>query len=223
MVVTILRIGAKKALGLVPSRLCVIQAATLTGRGTRGGPLKLREGGFWDWEKKKIWWPQAYLDITKFHVTEENARLIVVDGPIAAGKTALAKAIAEEFDMRYFPDPTMDDYWITPYGYDLRNCDSQLPEHLQSWDEKTFCMDPKNHLKSIHFQKFMLVLRYIRHVDALTHILNTGQGAVLDRCYFSDRVFAHAMYDEGYLSKGGMIILKLYCEVIIDNYDINFF
>jgi NADH dehydrogenase (ubiquinone) 1 alpha subcomplex subunit 10 len=50
----------------------------------------------------------------------------------------------------------------------------------------------------------MIQLRYLQYVDALAHIMNTGQGAVLDRSYFSDRVFTHSMFDEGYISKDGM-------------------
>lgn len=199
MVLTVLRIGAKKALGLVPARICILQNATLTGRSTRGGPLKLRDG--FPWEKKKISYLRCWWDETKHHVTEENARLIVVDGPIAAGKSALAKTLAEEFDMRYFPEPNMDEYWINTYGFDLRTLDHKLPDHLQSYDEKVWCMNPTDIRKSALFQLQLYQLRYFTHVDALTHILNTGQGAVMERNYFSDRVFAQSMLDEGHITK----------------------
>lgn len=40
-------------------------------------------------------------------------------------------------------------------------------------------------------------------MDALAHLLSTGQGVVLDRCVYSDFVFAEAMASQGYISKAG--------------------
>lgn len=39
---------------------------------------------------------------------DENTKLIVVDAPIASGKTEFAKALAEEFDMYHIQDANMD-------------------------------------------------------------------------------------------------------------------
>lgn len=44
-------------------------------------------------------------------------------------------------------------------------------------------------------------LRYAQYVDALAHVLNTGQGVVLDRSCYSDAVFVEAMFKNNYLSK----------------------
>ncbi|KAJ8935970.1 hypothetical protein NQ318_014861, partial [Aromia moschata] len=82
-----------------------------------------------------------YFDKTTSRL-DENSKILVVEGPVASGKSKLAKQVAAELDM--------------------------------------------------------LLSQY---VDALAHLLSTGQGVVLDRCVYSDFVFAESMYSQGYLSK----------------------
>lgn len=69
---------------------------------------------------------------------DENSKIIVIDGPPAVGKDDLAKALAEDFEMKYYPATTMDLYYINPYGYDFRNYNDQLPKPVQTYDEKDF-------------------------------------------------------------------------------------
>ena len=196
MVNTVLRVAAKKALSLKPPRITVIQNATMMSRSTRGAPLVLKEG--FPYKKRHLYEFQAALDPTRFKLENENAKLLVVDGPIAVGKTALAKALAEEFDLHYIPDFTMDEYYINDYGYDLRNLDPHLPPNIQSMDHKKFCMDPFN-LNTLFMQTTYLLYRYMNYMEAMAHILNTGQGVILDRSYFSDHVMTFACIDEGYI------------------------
>lgn len=70
--------------------------------------------------------------------------MILVEGPIAAGKTEFAKKLAADLDMYYMPQATMDDVYINEYGYDLRDLDEELPPGARSFDEKKFVNDPKN-------------------------------------------------------------------------------
>lgn len=44
--------------------------------------------------------------------------------------------------------------------------------------------------------------RFIQYVDALAHVLSTGQGVVLDRSVFSDYVFVEAMERAKFISAG---------------------
>lgn len=81
-----------------------------------------------------------------------------MEGPIAAGKTEFAKQLADELDMYYMPQVTMDDVYINEYGYDMRELDSKLPPGAQSVDEKKFLRDPKNRMTSI-FQMNMFSLK----------------------------------------------------------------
>jgi NADH dehydrogenase (ubiquinone) 1 alpha subcomplex subunit 10 len=103
--------------------------------------------------------------------------------------------------MLYMPQPTLDDIYINPYGFDMRKLDPQLPVDARSFDVKNFCLTP-NARNVAQFQIRMLMLRYERYVDALAHILSTGQGVVCNRSPYSDFVFLEAMYKQGYISKG---------------------
>lgn len=75
-----------------------------------------------------------------------NLQIILVEGPIAAGKTEFAKRLANDLDMYFIPQASMDDIYLNEYGYDLRDLDDQLPPGAQSFDEKKFLGDPKNRL-----------------------------------------------------------------------------
>lgn len=84
--------------------------------------------------------------------------MIVVDGPIAAGKTMFAKELAEELEMQYFPEANLDMVYINNYGFDLRKLDPKLPVACRSFDVKDFCQDPKNRLTA-SFQIIMYTVR----------------------------------------------------------------
>lgn len=127
--------------------------------------------------------------------------MIVVDGPIAAGKSAFAKELAEELEMLYMPQPTMDEIYINDYGFDMRKLDPQMPINDRSFDVKNFCETP-NGRNCGQFQIRMYMLRYSKYVDSLAHILSTGQGVVTDRSCYSDSVFMETMLKHNYISKG---------------------
>lgn len=127
--------------------------------------------------------------------------MIVVEGPIASGKTAFAKELAVELDMQYVPQPTLDDIYINPYGYDMRQLDPQLPKNMRSFDVKNFLLDP-NGRNVAQFQIRMLMLRYSAYIDALAHVLSTGQGVVCNRSPYTDYVFVETMFKHGYISAG---------------------
>lgn len=84
----------------------------------------------------------------------------MVEGPIAAGKTEFAKKLADDLDMYYMPQATMDDIYINDYGYDLRDLDEQLPPGARSFDEKKFVNDPANRLTA-PFQLNMYSLKLV--------------------------------------------------------------
>lgn len=105
---------------------------------------------------------------------DENSKLIIVEGPVNSGKNEVAKKIAEEFELKYMPSPTMDDLYINAYGYDLRNCDNAIPTSLQSFDEKKFNENP-NHFAAGRLQLSLYEMRFLNYIDALAHILNTGE------------------------------------------------
>uniref|UniRef100_A0A8D9EPA6 NADH dehydrogenase [ubiquinone] 1 alpha subcomplex subunit 10, mitochondrial n=1 Tax=Cacopsylla melanoneura TaxID=428564 RepID=A0A8D9EPA6_9HEMI len=140
----------------------------------------------------------------------ENSKIIVVEGPIASGKTEFCKKLADELDMLALPPANMD-MWYKQGDFDFRSLDHLWStENMKSFDEKSFCKDPK-HLNTMGFQIRMLQLRFSLYVDALAHMLSTGQGVVLQRSPFSDFVFVEAMDSAGYISKR---VKDIYNEIL---------
>ncbi|MPC44709.1 NADH dehydrogenase [ubiquinone] 1 alpha subcomplex subunit 10, mitochondrial [Portunus trituberculatus] len=113
--------------------------------------------------------------------------------------------LAEELDMMYMPEANMDMVYINPYGYNMRQLDPQLPDSCKSYDEKDFLTCP-SHPNAPKFQFDMLKIRLEQYVDALAHVLNTGQGVVMDRSVYSDCVFMETMVQFGYMSKEARMV-----------------
>lgn len=176
----------------------VSQKCNISGKSLRTG-ARLDKPKPWPYQTKKYGLLQAMYDKTTKRL-DENSKLICVEGPIAAGKSKFAKELADELEMLYMPAANLDMIYINPYGYDMRQLDSQLPEMCRSFDIKNFCENP-NHSLVARMQIQMYMSRYSQHIDAIAHILSTGQGVVLDRCAYSDFVFLETMFNHGYISK----------------------
>lgn len=130
---------------------------------------------------------------------DDNTKVVVVDGPPAVGKSKLCEALAKEFGLLYMPAPTHDEIYINPYGDDLRQLDAKLPFQCRSYDLKDFLTNPKDE-RVPFFQMLFLEMRFEQYANALLHLLSTGQGVVLNRCIYSDIVFAKAMLQNGFIS-----------------------
>ncbi|GAB0096869.1 NADH dehydrogenase [Sergentomyia squamirostris] len=177
----------------------VQQKCNISGKSVRTGQNIVRPPPY-PYKTKRYGFFQAIFDHTRKRF-DDNTKIVVVEGPIASGKSKFAKELAQELDMHYIPEATMDDYYINFYGHDLRKLDEKLPLSCQSFDEKKFLETPK-HLNTAGFQINMYAMRFWQYVNALEHVLNTGQGVVLDRCCYSDMVFVEAMAKNDYISKG---------------------
>lgn len=175
------------------SRVCcafITSKANMEGR-QRPAPFPYKE-------KKYNFWYQAFdRTVDRF---DENTKVLVVDGPIAAGKSTFAKQLAADLDMLYVPEASFDKFCVNAYGGDLRTLNSKLPANAQYVDIKEFYRNPK-HINSGVMQVQMQEIRFDQYIDALAHLLNTGQGVVLDRSIYSDFVFMEAMYESGYMSR----------------------
>lgn len=159
-------------------------------------------------EKKYNWYYQLFdRTVDRFN---ENTKVLLVEGPIAAGKSTFAKQLAEDLDMEYFPEANFDTMYINAYGSDLRSLNPRLPRVAQYLDIKGFYRDPK-HPNVPSMQMEMLFLRYNQYIDALAHLFNTGQGVVLDRSIYSDFVFLEAMNEAGFIPKN---VRKYYYDAI---------
>jgi len=134
------------------------------------------------------------------HRFDGNSKFIFVDGPPGANKDALCKDIAKAFDMKYMPACHLDGYYIDHYGRDLRALNYKLPPKLRSWDVHQFNERPKCFLTT-RMQYFYFYLRFCMYIDAMEHLLNTGQGVVMHRSIYSDAVFGKTMVDMGFMPK----------------------
>lgn len=119
---------------------------------------------------------------------------------IFLGKTAVGHQLADLLGMHFMPDITMDAYYINDYGYDMRKLDPQLPVNCRSFDEKNFLENPE-HFNAASFQIIKYKLRYAHYIDAIAHLLNTGEGVIIERSPYSDFAFLEAMYKCKYVSK----------------------
>lgn len=129
---------------------------------------------------------------------DENSKVIVVEGPIAAGKSKVAAKLAEEFEMVYLPPPTFDEYYINEYGYDIRSLDNRLSPKSQSCDLQKFLTTPDHpNVPMMQFHYFQF--KFDQYITALLHLLSTGQGVVLNRSFYTNYIFAKAMTNAGYM------------------------
>lgn len=152
--------------GVFPLQTACISGSALRDKG------KVRPAPFpYKTKRYNLW--RAWFQDTTTHRFDENTKIIVVEGPIAAGKSAFAKSLAEDLDMLHMPEVTMDELYINSYGYDLRKLDPQLPAPARSYDEKDFCIEP-NHPNAARFQILKYHFRYSQYIDALAHLFNTG-------------------------------------------------
>lgn len=145
---------------------------------------------------------------------DENSKLICVEGSHAIGKSEFAKGLAEELGMIYVDKPKLDDVVINAYGYDLRKIAHLLPPRLRPWDEKDFSRNPLGPIPGgadrLHVRMFSM--KFINHVFAIRHILNTGQGVVMEGSPFSDYALFEAAYNQGWIDSE----TRKYYKVMLD-------
>lgn len=150
--------------------LFVLASRYISGKTLRDPDVK-RPPPFPYKEKKFGLW-QRIVDQTTSRF-DENSKIIVVDGAVAAGKSAFAKELAEELDMLYMPEGKMDAIYVNPYGFDMRQIDHKLPKSVRSFDTNNFCQNP-NHEKAAFLQCMLYQIKFAIYIDALAHVLNTG-------------------------------------------------
>lgn len=198
----VLKTSAENAIGP-----CTVLAANLTaypgGTAPRYKPWPYAEKGFKAWHMA--------IDRVDWRM-DDNSKIIVVDGNLATGKTALAQHIAKQFDLLYVPDVTDEDmyWWETGMKYDSREKDDELPFDARTCDFQTF-YGSKTSTGAKARQRFprtqYMLFRYklLKYAQLVTaHILSTGQGVVMNRGMWSDLVWAQTLRKTGWMSAAAM-------------------
>lgn len=151
--------------------------------------------------EKKYGYIQQMYDKTTLRL-DENSKLICVEGAHAIGKSKLAQELADEFEMVYMPPPDMSDIYIHPtYGIDYRQFNDIVPDWFKIMDEKDFVRNPMG-IAHGAVDRFMMRnwwLKYRDHIRAVRHILNTGQGVVIEGCPNADYIYMDAAYNAGWI------------------------
>lgn len=121
------------------------------------------------------------------------------------GKHELGKELARKFDMRFFPEVTCDDVFKLPTGLDLRSLNDQLPAWLQYIDFESFYKepDPAKLAGMARTQIQLYIARFMQYADALSHLLNTGQGSVMVGGVFQEICYSKLLWRKGYFTREG--------------------
>lgn len=198
--VGILRIlSTNNSMKLLPNRReFIIPIRTIVSKSVRAVLPEVPKPKPWPYKTKGYNFFNSLYDRTTSRF-DENSKIIVVEGPVAAGKTLLAKKLAKELDMLYLPEANQDMLMTNSYGFNLRKLNEQLPKSLRTFDIQDFLLNPR-HERTAAFQICQYVVKYSQYIDALAHVFSTGQGVILDRCVYSDFVFMEAMFKHKYIS-----------------------
>ncbi len=144
---------------------------------------------------------------------------IGVEGPIAAGKSTLAKRVASEFGFTFIEE--LDDK-TNPYlgrFYDevigqksIKKAGETLAHRILKYKPEELSVElisdffataykqmPKE--IAIKMQWFLLIHRYLQHFSANIRLIAEGQGSVIDRTINGDTVFVKMLVEAGKISQ----------------------
>ncbi|CEF65265.1 NADH dehydrogenase [ubiquinone] 1 alpha subcomplex subunit 10, mitochondrial [Strongyloides ratti] len=149
------------------------------------------------YKEKRLDFLTCMLDGTKKRFNQ-NSRLIVVEGNEGCEKSHVAKELADQFGMLYMPEFKMEDILIDRYKNDLRDYYHLFPKSFRIPDEQMFYKNPFSDLTAVMRER-IFHCKFDQYLNALAHILNTGQGVVLEHTPHSDFVFINALKAKNYI------------------------
>ncbi|XP_076468609.1 NADH dehydrogenase [ubiquinone] 1 alpha subcomplex subunit 10, mitochondrial-like [Babylonia areolata] len=195
-----------------PNLPCTIQVAHLTT--THGMPAK-RKYAPWPYEKRPYNSLYQFIDHTRKRF-DDNTKIILIEGNIAVGKSWFGEQVAKEFDMQFVPDWKDKKVFLSGNNFDLRTLNAQLPPRSGFCDIPAFYGHTATPALMKTFGRTQLLMYYHHfhyYVRALEHLLNTGQGIVMERGVFSHMVFHNVLHKMGHLSGNAL----KYLNFVYDN------
>jgi len=134
---------------------------------------------------------------------DANSRVIILDGAHAVGKTDLAHKLADEFDMKVFEYPSMTNYYKDFYGVSLADYAGHLNPINRPWDEKDFSRNPTGPLEGACDRYIVQdwVNIFYQYMLATKHLLNTGQGVIIEGNPWSHYANFEAAFNQGWVER----------------------
>ncbi|VDN03827.1 unnamed protein product [Thelazia callipaeda] len=151
----------------------------------------------WPYKEKGYRWQTALFDRTlkRFH---ENSKLIVVEGNIGSKKSKAAQQLADQLGFYFIPEFQIDEVLIDRFGNDYRNYYHLFPKSFRLFDTEMFFKDPYNDQTALMRDR-IIRCKFDQYLNAVAHIMNTGQGVVLERSPHTDFIFANACRAKNYI------------------------
>jgi len=165
------------------------------------------------YKEKRLSFLQHYFKVEGFNPTTgkftENTKVVSVEGNVGVGKELIAAKLADLMGMKYFPDISFDRDYKMDDGSDYRDLNLYLHEDVHYPDYKS-ALVTQNPYHAGHVEIYSLRMKTHNYMQAVTHLLNTGDGVVVERSPWSGTVFTRANKDLNLL---GQDYLKHYWEV----------
>jgi deoxyadenosine/deoxycytidine kinase len=108
-----------------------------------------------------------------------SAQMIVIEGIIGVGKSTLSQDLAKLLGYHFLKEPVEDNPYL-----------------------EQFYANPKRY--ALEMQFWLMSKRFTMHQEAIELVWRTGQGVVMDRSIYGDRVFAEQNYLDKNIDKAGL-------------------
>ena len=111
-------------------------------------------------------------------LTTPRGKLVIIEGNIGVGKTTLSQRLATLLKYKLFLEPTSKNPYL-----------------------EKFYAEPKKY--ALKLQLWIFQQRLMIYIQAVKHMFETGQGVLLDRSVFSDKVFADVGFADSNITPEG--------------------
>ncbi|OAF64128.1 NADH dehydrogenase [ubiquinone] 1 alpha subcomplex subunit 10, mitochondrial, partial [Intoshia linei] len=148
-------------------------------------------------------WERDFPFVQKMPGLSENSKIITVEGNMCSGKTKFAKELANCFDLKLF-NPITDRDIYYDNKVDLRVFDPVLTDRAKIYTLDKFYSNEKRFADKTLVCRLQLNFfkkKFYQYIEALKHLIYTGQGVVLVNSAIYDYAYTETLYKNGYITK----------------------